>query len=94
MNNQVYNHPENNSTPLITESYPPIVKNQNINQALVNNLKFSLRSQPQKICCPYCDNYDFTKVESNKNYCNITFCVLGLYLGVLLNSVKGKISTA
>jgi len=80
MNNQGYNPPENNSTPLITESYSPIVKNQNINQAAVNNLKHSLRSQPQKICCPYCDNYDFTKVDQNKNYCNIAFCALSLYI--------------
>jgi hypothetical protein len=67
-------------SPLISEAYPQIAKNQNVNQAAVNNLKKGLRSEAMKVNCPYCNNFDFTKVETSRNNCNMAFCILSLYV--------------
>ena len=80
-----------NSSPFITESYPPIAKNQGVNYAAVNNLRKALRSEPMKVNCPYCNNYDFTRVRKSEYFFVFKVLICITILQCILNTILSNI---
>jgi hypothetical protein len=62
------------STPLITNSVPPISKNQNSLQDL-ENLKCALRSSSNFVTCPHCKNQAITKTDRKFSALNCICCL-------------------
>jgi hypothetical protein len=64
--------------PLLPTTNLTITNNQKPNQAHIMNIQKGLRSQSQRLNCPYCKKYINTEVKATQNIGNTIFCILSL----------------
>jgi hypothetical protein len=65
--------------PLLPTSTPVVTNNQP-NPAHIKNIQNALRSQTQRLNCPYCKKSIATEVNTSQNIPNTLFCMVTLSL--------------
>jgi hypothetical protein len=80
-NSDITTSNNNSSSPLLSlpTSQGLITKNQPDPTHIIN-LQKCLRSESQRLNCPYCQNYITTEVNTKQNIGNILCCIFTLYV--------------